>query len=334
MYRAVNGRDRFQAQLQGIQAQETRALDRVLELMENMADYTVWNHYLSRGERTKPFHMLDYLDIFVVYYDSNWETILLIWWIGTLKVLILEGHQVDGNTQEITQPTPEDIGDHHIEVETGDLELEEIEVLSSSYDGSLSEEKSTNFEDENTVRQSNSEGVELRNRALWLMAYVCRLLTVCPELLPTHLELTKKKVAKELKHIHYQITNAIGNYAPNWMEDTRRKVESVKLPPLKFGERRSKEVIDETIANMRKEGIGNVDSKVDLDRFGTELAVLLVDRMSLEDRWALIEGTAAHFVACLANASRTVEHCAKLTQGGELLTFLWILFSHMGGGSP
>lgn len=326
----INGCE-FQAQLQCIRAQETVALDRILGLIEELTSFKVWNRHLSRGEPTEPVHMLDYLDIFIVYYDSNWETILLIWWIGTLKVLVLEGQQIqDRSAEESMQPTSDsncpgnleanqatetskDAQDH-VKNDTG----EEEEIKSSSkYNSSI---------EESTIEDKSPSVCELRNRALWLMAYVCRLLTVCPELLPTHLEVTKKKVAKELKRVHQQFTNST-----NWMENTRHKLDNLNIPTLRFGERRPQDIINETIAGMRNQGFASSGNK-NISSESTELAVLLVDHMSLEDRWTLIEGTAAHFVACLANSSKTLDHCATLTHGGELLTFLWILFSHFGGG--
>lgn len=258
--------------------------------------------------------MLDYLDIFVVYYDGNWETILLLWWIGTLKVLILEGSSESNSETEQTTETSED---HDV-----DLEDNIVEIRSHSSDSS-EEEENSGTDEEKSIK-------EMRNRALWLMAYVCRLLTVCPELLPTQLELTKKMVAKELDHFHNQVANTTNN----WMEDsTRSKVARLKIPALTVGNRRSKEAVDATLGSMTKEGLAGVHSK-HVDGCSTELAVLLVDCMSVEDRWGLIEGTAAHFVACLADTGNKIEeNCAKLTKGGELLTFLWILFSHLGGGS-
>ena len=339
----INGCE-FQTQLQCIQAQEAVAIDRILGMIEEMTTYTVWSQYLSRGERTKPIHLLEFLDIFIVYYDSNWETILLIWWIGTLKVLVLEGHQCEQiqdktSDEESMPPTSsdefinsprDDLEVNHASTETSTDNPQDyvkfVDSTAEEEEGIKSSSKCT-FEDEN-IQQRSSSVCELRNRALWLMAYVCRLLTVCPELLPTHLELTKKKVAKELERAHYQITNET-----NWMEDTRSKVNNLNIPTLKFGERRSQDVIEETIGRMRDEGFDTAENMRDTNSRSTELAVLLVDCMSAEDRWTLIEGSAAHFVACLGNASKTVDHCAKLTQGGELLTFLWILFSHLGGGT-
>lgn len=309
MYRTVSLNER---EIREVQAQEIPALDKILELIEYYSEYRMWHKYFSGGEKRLPIHMLENLDIFVVYYDSNWETILLIWWIGTLKVLLLEGRS---KAEQATE-TSEDVEDH-VQAGTGD-EDDEIEIRSHSC-SNLSEEEKSTFEGESVQA--------IRNRALWLMAYICRLLTVCPELLPTHLELTKKKVAEELEHFHNQIAKST-----NWMEETRSKVARLEIPVLKLGDRRSKEAVDETMASMRKEGLASVD-RMDVDSFSTELAVLVVECMSVEDRWALIDGTAAHFVACLGNANRNVEHCAKLTQGGELLTFLWILFAQLGGGS-
>jgi len=235
------------------------------------------------------------------------------------------GHETQPRRSNVKQAaeSSEDMRDHVQDINTGELE-KDIEAVSSK------EKLSTgSVEGDESIQQSHDSADvgDLRNRALWLMGYVCHLLTVCPELLPTNVELTKKLVAKEVEHVYFQITNDT-----NWMEDTRRKVESMKIPAVKLEERRAKEAVGETIERMREAGLANVDQK-DINKSSTELAVLLVDCMSLEDRWALLEGSAAHFMASMANSSITVEHCAKLTHGGELQTFLWILFSHLGGGA-
>jgi hypothetical protein len=300
-------------QLEGIQAQETAALDIVLQLVERYANYDVWrDHFWHKKEgNTTPLLIRGSLDIFVAYYEGDWESVLLRWWIGTLKVLILERSH------------------NHVQVTNG-LGEEEMGEIQISSNANIPEEKSTFDEKEECVHPSAGRD-ELRNQALWLMAYICRLLTVCPELLPTHLELTRFRVAGELQLAHQQITKET-----TWVEETRCRVGSLQIPALKPGERRSEDTIQRCIANMKENGFAHVahlDHAADVATYSSELAILLVDCMSMEDRWALIRDSAAHFIASLANTGKTVEHCAKLTEGGELLTILWILSSDLGGGA-
>ena len=348
----------FRTRVEGIQAQETAALDSVLQLVERYANYDVWrDHFWHQKEvNTTPIHIRDNLDIFVAYYKGDWETVLLRWWIGTLKVLILErSHkyvQVASGLEEEEMGEIQIISGGNISEEKSTLdatEMGEINIISngnsseekSTFDatemrgiqivsnGNISEEKST-FDEKECVHPS--PGCEdLRNQALWLMAFICRLLTVCPELLPTHLELTRFRVAAELQLAHQQITKDT-----KWVEETRYRAKSLQIPALKPGERRSEDIIKQCVANMKENKfahVADVDHTADVATYSCELAILLVDCMSTEDRWALIRDSATHFIACLANAGKTVEHCAKLTQGGELLTILWILSCELGGGA-
>ena len=314
---SLNGSD-FKTQLEGIQAQETAALDVVLQLVESYASYDVWRDHFwhtKEGKNTTPLLIRGNLDIFVAYYEGDWESVLLRWWIGTLKVLILE------RSHNYGQVTNDGLGEEEI--------MGEIRI--SSNNGNIPEEKSSTFDEKEACVHPSAGCEELRNQALWLMAYICRLLTVCPELLPTHLELTRFRVAGELQLAHQQITKDT-----TWVEETRCRVESLQIPALKPGERRSEDIIKRCIAKMKEKGFAHVahlDHAADVATYSSELAILLVDCMSMEDRWALIRDSAAHFIACLANTGKTVEHCAKLTQGGELLTILWILSSELGGGA-
>ena len=346
----------FKTQLEGIQAQETPALDIVLQLVESYANYDVWSEHFSHKKIgiTTPLHIRDNLDIFVAYYKGDWETVLLRWWIGTLKVLILEmshnyvqvanglGEDEMGEVQIISNGNISEeistfdekemgaiqiISNGHISEEKSTFDAKEMGEIQIISNGNISEEKST-FDEKECVHPSDSGCDELRNQALWLMAYICRLLTVCPDLLPTHLELTKMRVAAELRLAHTQITKDT-----KWVEVTRCRVESLQIPALKPGEHRSEDIIKQCIADMTEKGFAHSDHAADVATYSSELAILLVDCMSMKDRWALIRDSAAHFIACLANVGKTVEHCAKLTQGGELLTILWILSSELGGGA-
>lgn len=49
-------------------------------------------------------------------------------------------------------------------------------------------------------------------------------------------------------------------------------------------------------------------------------------------RWEVVASSACWFIAALAQSLKVEEHSTRLTRGGELLTTLWMLSSHLGGG--
>ncbi|CAM6113067.1 unnamed protein product [Calypogeia fissa] len=270
------------------------------------------------------------------FYNSDWEHVLLIWWLATLKVLSLQEHSMrnlkksfpiyrqyrvddlrthfSGHLKKIAvkeqsggegkgrgksppaKSNPEDQAENGRSEGNGQSGTEGENENNSESQGEVENEGEGDSSSSEDPRASESEIASVQTKqmmALWLMVYICHLLTVCPELLPTHLDLTKSLVAKSLAEARKDIHDP-----SKWVGKA-----------MEMGHR--------------------VDSS-DVQDASSQLALKLVTDLDGQSRWDLLSTSACHFIAMLAQANKLDQHCSQLTQGGELLTTLWILSSHLG----
>jgi len=157
------------------------------------------------------------------------------------------------------------------------------------------------------------------------MLYVNRLLTVCPQLLPTHLEATKDLVKGNCAQAEADIKDP-----SRWLENTRQEVSELgEAKYVKFRLGNGTEVEGFAFEAHSRNQARQFDN---CQWASNQLAVLLVE-MDAGKRWEVLRTSACWFIACLAQANKVEEHSAMLRDGGELLTTLWILSSDLGGGA-
>jgi hypothetical protein len=287
------------------------------------------------------------------FYKSDWEHMLIIFWLATLKILKIEndlsksGSSLDGeksispsdNRDQSQLPPESSLNAADLENQTrlaADSTLELVERTQRSVESDAAAEIQPNDQSNETESIENSDPecrisadtAELadRNQAVWQMLYVCRLLTVRPQLLPTQLDLTKELVEETLRIAESDIKNPL-----KWLEKTKEKVSELG-EPRKLGEIK--------LSNGNMAPVSGFDphlrnhSKIFTDclESSSQLAVLLL-KLDAARRWEVLKKSACWFIASLAQSNKVEEHCAMLRDGGELLTTLWILSSDLGGGA-
>jgi hypothetical protein len=170
---------------------------------------------------------------------------------------------------------------------------------------------------------TNSEVAD-RTKTVWQMLYVNRLLTVCPQLLPTQLDVTQELVKRNLAQAEADIKDP-----SRWLERTRQEVSQLgEAIHLRWRLGNGTEVEGFELRGY----LSNRAQFSDCRWASNHLAVLLL-KMDAAKRWEVLRTSACWFIACLAQANKVEEHCARLRDGGELLTTLWILSSDLGGGA-
>jgi len=310
----------------------------------------------------------------ISFYNSDWEHVLITFWLATLKVLRIENYEtsdhnshhsscfngsnnsqpnVDANTH-VESRLPEDSNDQELDLDPDTAEIElstdqgdnlnqrnrgNMEVISDRNimnpnlgDDNSGDPGSERTDDMNSDHDpgstqsvtTNSEVAD-RTKTVWQMLYVNRLLTVCPQLLPTQLDVTKELVKRNLAQAEADIKDP-----SRWLENTRQEVSE----------------LGEAIHVLFRFGNGTVVRGFAFEPYlrnqaqkfsdcrwaSNQLAVLLLE-MDAAKRWEVLRTSACWFIACLAQANKVEEHCAMLRDGGELLTTLWILSSDLGGGA-
>ncbi|CAK9268756.1 unnamed protein product [Sphagnum jensenii] len=288
-------------------------------------------------------------DIIYPFYKSDWEHILIIFWLATLKILKIENDlsSRDGGTsispsdnRDQSQLPPESsLNAADLENQTrlaADSTLELVERTQRSGESDAAAEIQPNDQSNETESNENSDPecrisadtAELadRNQAVWQMLYVSRLLTVRPQLLPTQLDLTKEIVEENLRAAESDIKNP-----SNWLKKTKKKVSELG-EPRKLGEIK--------LSNGNMAPFSAFDPHLrnhsafltDCQESSSQLAVLLL-KLDAARMWEVLKKSACWFIASLAQSNKVEEHCAMLRDGGELLTTLWILSSDLGGGA-
>ncbi len=284
----------------------------------------------------------------ISFYNSDWEHVLITFWLATLKVLRIENDEtsdhkshssclngsnnsqpdVDANTH-VESRLPEDSNDHELDLDpdTAGIELStdqgdnqrntgNMEVISDRNimnpnlgDDNSGDPGSERTDDMNcdhdpgsTQSVTTNSDVADRTKTVWQMLYVNRLLTVCPQLLPTQLDATKELVKRNLAQAEADIKDPSRNGT---------EVEGFTF--------------EGHLSNQ-------AEQLSDCQWASNHLAVLLL-QMDAAKRWEVLRTSACWFIACLAQANKVEEHCAMLRDGGELLTTLWILSSDLGGGA-
>jgi hypothetical protein len=176
-----------------------------------------------------------------------------------------------------------------------------------------------------TQSVTTNSDVADRTKTVWQMLYVNRLLTVCPQLLPTQLDVTKELVKRNLAQAEADIKDP-----SRWLENTRQEVselgEAIHVQ-IRLGNGTAVEgfTLEGHLSNQ-------AEQFSDCQWASNHLAVLLL-QIDAAKRWEVLRTSACWFIACLAQANKVEEHCAMLRDGGELLTTLWILSSDLGGGA-
>jgi hypothetical protein len=313
-------------------------------------------------------------DTVISFYNSDWEHVLIIFWLATLKVLRIENYEtsdhnshhssclngsnnsqpdVDANTH-VESRLPEDSNDHELDLDLDTAEIElstdqgdnlnqrntgNMEVISDRniMNPNLGDDNSGDPESERTddmnsdhdpgSTQSVTTNCEVadRTKTVWQMLYVNRLLTVCPQLLPTQLDVTQELVKRNLAQSEADIKDP-----SRWLENTRQEVSELgEAIHVQFRLGNGTEV-----EGFAFEGhlSNEAEQFSDCQWASNHLAVLLL-QMDAAKRWEVLRTSACWFIACLAQANKVEEHCAMLRDGGELLTTLWILSSDLGGGA-
>ncbi|KAH9571781.1 hypothetical protein CY35_02G111200 [Sphagnum magellanicum] len=271
----------------------------------------------------------------ISFYNSDWEHVLIIFWLATLKVLRIENYEtsdhnshhssclngsnnsqrdVDANTH-VESRLPEDSNDHEL-----DLDPDTAGIELSTVQGDNLNQRNTGSTQSVTT---NSEVAD-RTKTVWQMLYVNRLLTVCPQLLPTQLDVTKELVKRNLAQAEADIKDP-----SRWLERTRQEVSQLgEAIHLRWRLGNGTEVEGFELRGY----LSNRAQFSDCRWASNHLAVLLL-KMDAAKRWEVLRTSACWFIACLAQANKVEEHCARLRDGGELLTTLWILSSDLGGGA-
>jgi hypothetical protein len=295
---------------------------------------------------------------FYPFYNSDWEHVLIIFWLATLKVLRIENYEtsdhnshhssclngsnnsqpdVDANTH-VESRLPEDSKDHELDLDpdTAGIELstDQGDNLNQRNTGNMeviSDRNITNLNlgDDNSGDPGSTQSVTTnsevadRTKTVWQMLYVNRLLTVCPQLLPTQIDVTKELVKESLAEAKEDIKDP-----SRWRENTRQKVSELgEEIRVRFRLGNGTEVEGFVLRGY----LSNQAQFSDCRWASNHLAVLLLE-MDAAKRWEVLRTSACWFIACLAQANKVEEHCARLRDGGELLTTLWILSSDLGGG--
>jgi hypothetical protein len=182
---------------------------------------------------------------------------------------------------------------------SGDPGSERTDDMNSDHDPGSTQSVTTNSE------------VADRTKTVWQMLYVNRLLTVCPQLLPTQLDVTKELVKRILAQAEAEVS------------------ELGEAIHVQFRLGNGTEVEGFTFEGHLSD---QAEQFSDCQWASNQLAVLLL-QMDAAKRWEVLRTSACWFIACLAQANKVEEHCAMLRDGGELLTTLWILSSDLGGGA-
>ncbi|CAK9268758.1 unnamed protein product [Sphagnum jensenii] len=196
---------------------------------------------------------------------------------------------------------------------SGDRGSERTDDMNSDHDPGSTQSVTTNSE------------VADRTKAVWQMLYVNRLLTVCPQLLPTQLDVTKELVKRNLARAEADIKDP-----SRWLENTIQEVSELgEAIHVQFRLGNGTEVEGFTFEGHLSD---QAEQFSDCQWASNQLAVLLL-QMDAAKRWEVLRTSACWFIACLAQANKVEEHCAMLRDGGELLTTLWILSSDLGGGA-
>jgi hypothetical protein len=257
---------------------------------------------------------------------------------------------VDANTH-VESRLPEDSNDHELDLDpdTAGIELStdqgdnlkqsNMEVISDRNimnpnlgDDNTSDPGSERTDDMNSDHDTGSTQSVTRNsevadrtKTVWQMLYVNRLLTVCPQLLPTQLDVTKELVKRNLAQAEADIKDP-----SRWLENTRQEVSELgEAIHVQFRLGNGTEVEGFTFEGHLS---NQAEQLSDCQWASNHLAVLLL-QMDAAKRWEVLRTSASWFIACLAQANKVEEHCAMLRDGGELLTTLWILSSDFGGGA-
>ncbi len=260
---------------------------------------------------------------------------------------------VDANTY-VESRLPEDSNDHQLDLypDTAGIELstDQVENLNQRNTGNMEvisdrnimnpnlgddnsgDPRSETTDDMNSDQDpgptqsvtTNSEVAD-RTKTVWQMLYVNRLLTVCPQLLPTQLDVTKELVKRNLAQAKADIKDP-----SRWLQNARQEVSELgEAIRVRFRLGNGTEV--EGFA-FKGHLSNQAEQFSDCQRASNHLAVLLL-QMDAAKRWEVLRTSACWFIACLAQANKVEEHCAMLRDGGELLTTLWILSSDLGGGA-
>jgi hypothetical protein len=336
-------------------------------------------------------------DTAISFCNSDWEHVLVTFWLATLKVLRIETYEtsdhnsdhssclngsnksqpdVDANTH-VESRLPEDSNDHKLDLDpdTAGIELstDQGENLNQRNRGNMEVTSDRNILNRNlgndnsgdpgsdrtdamisdhdpgsTQSVTTNSEVADRTKAVWQMLYVNRLLTVCPQLLPTQLDVTKELVKSSLAQAEADIKDP-----SRWLENTRQEVSELgEAIRVQFRLGNGSEVegfpFEGHYRNQVQFRFGNgtevegfpfeghlrnqVEQFDDCQWASNHLAVLLL-QMDAARRWEVLRTSACWFIACLAQANKVEEHCAMLRDGGELLTTLWIISSDLGGGA-
>jgi hypothetical protein len=244
---------------------------------------------------------------------------------------------VDANTH-VESRLPEDSKDHELDLDpdTAGIELstDQGDNLNQRNTGNMeviSDRNITNLNlgDDNSGDPGSTQSVTTnsevadRTKTVWQMLYVNRLLTVCPQLLPTQIDVTKELVKESLAEAKEDIKDP-----SRWRENTRQKVSELgEEIRVRFRLGNGTEVEGFVLRGY----LSNQAQFSDCRWASNHLAVLLLE-MDAAKRWEVLRTSACWFIACLAQANKVEEHCARLRDGGELLTTLWILSSDLGGG--
>ncbi len=309
----------------------------------------------------------------ISFYNSDWEHVLITFWLATLKVLRIENYEtsdhnshhssclngsnnsqrdVDANTH-VESRLPEDSNDHELDLDPDTAEIElstdqgdnlnqrntgKMEVISDRniMNPNLGDDNSGDPGSERTDDMNSDHGpgstqsvttnseVADRTKTVWQMLYVNRLLTVCPQLLPTQLDVTQELVKRNLAQAEADIKDP-----SRWLERTRQEVSQPgEAIHLRWRLGNGTEVEGFELRGY----LSNRAQFSDCRWASNHLAVLLL-QMDAAKRWEVLRTSACWFIACLAQANKVEEHCAMLRDGGELLTTLWILSSDLGGGA-
>jgi hypothetical protein len=341
-------------EIQQVQACQTDALQDIFELVSLVTRATSREEPFVRAPSCMPGHSpLICCNNFLPFYNHAWENVLVTWVTATLKLLCLERWTLEVVTSEplddvggVDSAPVEPVGD------VGGVDSEPVDPVSATVPSAMGNGTSSQeVESTHEVRSisarnkpstdssaSNVQLEKIRYKAVWGMLYVCRLLTGIPELLPTQLDLTKELMTREFVQAELDI-KGMKKDMKSWVDEVRQEVMGWLPPePVTFSN-----IIGITGRPQDMVGFSyphhNRDNQLEFrpaDVYtcarASKYVAMMLFGMDPGSRWEVVASSAFWFIAALAQSNKAGQHCRQLTKGGELLTILWILSSHLGGG--
>lgn len=319
-----------EGEIHKVQEGQSDALEEILELISLIAQSpTNRQDEPAKAPSCMPGHSPLCCNTFLPFCSKDWEHVLVTWFIATLKLLRLERLQLEA--ADVCEPVDDIEFAASIKVDdrvaSNCNEPVELSTSLTARNGAI------NGTVDNIPSVDNYE--RARNKAVWAMMYVCRLLTTIPELLPTQLDYTKELVELEFAEAELDITDM-----KRWVDKTMEEVAQWSPPePITFKNQigmNSSSTVEYTGYAYRHHNHENPQEYRFSDVFhcsrASRYVTVMLFNLDPASRWEVVASSACWFIAALAQSLKVEEHSTRLTRGGELLTTLWMLSSHLGGG--